>query len=140
MFRTDEITPLRRTLVKGHLDNGVIRWLLDGDPAIRWQVLRDLVGASAQRVGRERNKVARWHYDILRALDHFRAVDAPRDNRLSDAIEIVRNSRGDDGRWPLQHSYRGKTYFELERIGAPSRWNTLRALRVLRWWERKRQR
>src|SRR5262245_10773701 len=78
----------------------------------------------------------RWHYDILRALDYFQAVNAPRDERLVEAIEIVRNSRREDGRWSLQHSYKGKTYFELERIGAPSRWNTLRALRVLKWWDR----
>jgi hypothetical protein len=76
----------------------------------------------------------RWHYDILRALDYFQAVDAPRDERLLDAIEIVQNTRQDDGRWLLQHSYRGKTYFELESVGSPSRWNTLRALRVLKWW------
>jgi hypothetical protein len=63
-------------------------------------------------------------------------VNAPRDPRLDEAIEIVHNSRHEDGRWPLQHFYRGKTYFELERLGAPSRWNTLRALRVLRWWQR----
>jgi hypothetical protein len=78
----------------------------------------------------------RWHYDILRALDYFQAVDAPRDPRLGDAIDIVRKARCDDGRWPLQHAYKGKTYFELERVGAPSRWNTLRALRVLKWWDR----
>ncbi len=78
----------------------------------------------------------RWHYDILRALDHFRDVDAPRDRRLADSVDIVRRARREDGRWPLQHAYRGKTYFELERIGAPSRWNSLRALRVLRWWAR----
>ena len=77
----------------------------------------------------------RWHYDILRALDYFQAVDAPCDPRLSEAIEIVRTNRNKDGRWPLQHSYKGKTYFELERLGAPSRWNTLRALRVLKWWD-----
>jgi hypothetical protein len=76
----------------------------------------------------------RWHYDILRALDYFQAVDAPRDPRLADAIDIVHSGRGEDGLWPLQNAYRGKTYFELERLGAPSRWNTLRALRVLRWW------
>jgi hypothetical protein len=76
----------------------------------------------------------RWHYDILRALDYFQHVDAPRDPRLAEAIDIVKNSRGEDGRWPLQNSYKGKTYFELERKGAPSRWNTLRALRVLKWW------
>jgi hypothetical protein len=78
----------------------------------------------------------RWHYDILRALDYFRAVNAPRDRRLEDAIQIVRAARREDGRWPLQHIYRGKSYFELERLGAPSRWNTLRALRVLAWWDR----
>jgi len=76
----------------------------------------------------------RWHYDILRALDYFQAVNAPRDQRLAEAIDIVRKGQDDDGRWSLQHSYKGKTYFELERLGAPSRWNTLRALRVLKWW------
>jgi len=78
----------------------------------------------------------RWHYDILRALDYFQAVDAPCDPRLAEAIEIVRSRQRKDGRWSLEHSYKGKTYFELERLGAPSRWNTLRALRVLRWWDR----
>jgi hypothetical protein len=77
----------------------------------------------------------RWHYDLLRALDYFQGVRAPRDPRLAEAIGIVRKSRLPDGRWPLQHSYSGKTYFQLERLGAPSRWNTLRALRVLKWWE-----
>ena len=78
----------------------------------------------------------RWHYDVLRALDHFQAVDAPRDQRLADAIDIVHKGRCEDGRWLLQNSYKGKVYFELERLGAPSRWNTLRALRVLKWWDR----
>ena len=77
----------------------------------------------------------RWHYDILRALDYFQSVNASRDPRLGEAIDIVRSTRGDDGRWPLQNSYKGKTYFEMERVGAPSRWNTLRALRVLKWWD-----
>jgi hypothetical protein len=80
----------------------------------------------------------RWHYDILRALDYFQAVDAPRDLRLAEAIDIVRDARREDGCWPLQHTYKGKTYFELERVGTPSRWNTLRALRVLKWWDRGR--
>jgi hypothetical protein len=77
----------------------------------------------------------RWHYDILRALDYFQAVNAPRDPRLADAIGIVQSSRREDDRWSLQNSYKGKTYFELERLGEPSRWNTLRAMRVLKWWE-----
>jgi hypothetical protein len=70
----------------------------------------------------------------LRALDYFQRIDAPCDRRLSEAVDIVRKSRLDDGRWPLQHVYKGKTYFEMEKLGAPSRWNTLRALRVLKWW------
>jgi hypothetical protein len=78
----------------------------------------------------------RWHYDVLRALDHFRDVDAPRDARLEDAIALVHAAQHADGRWRLRYAYRGSTYFTMERVGAPSRWNTLRALRVLRWWER----
>ena len=78
----------------------------------------------------------RWHYDILRALDYFQAVNAQADPRLAEAIEIVRSSRRDDGRWLLQNRYKGKTHFELERLGKPSRWNTLRARRVLQWWDR----
>src|SRR2546426_2309467 len=77
----------------------------------------------------------RWHYDILRALDYFQAVNAPCDQRLAEAIEIVRSSQREDGRWPLHNCYRGRTYFQMERVGAPSRWNTLRALRVLKWWD-----
>ena len=76
----------------------------------------------------------RWHYDVLRALDHFRSVRAPRDARLADAIGIVERARQPDGRWLLEHNWPGKTHFSLERLGAPSRWNTLRASRVLAWW------
>jgi hypothetical protein len=77
----------------------------------------------------------RWHYDVLRALDHFRVVDAPRDERLADAIGLVEQRRGKDGRWPLTYRYHGKGFFDMEQLGKPSRWNTLRALRVLRWWK-----
>ena len=79
----------------------------------------------------------RWHYDILRALDYFQSVNAPRDSRLDEAIDIVRNARDEEGRWPLQNVYKGKTYFQMERVGGPSRWNTLRALRTLKWWDRE---
>jgi hypothetical protein len=76
----------------------------------------------------------RWHYDVLRALDHFRDVDAPRDERLAEGIALIEDRRGADGRWTLTYRYPGKSYFNMERVGEPSRWNTLRALRVLRWW------
>ncbi len=82
----------------------------------------------------------RWHYDVLRALDYFRAAGrfdgtAP-DERLADAIELVRSKRDESGRWPLEWLPRGATHFDLDDgPGQPSRWVTLRALRVLRWWD-----
>ncbi len=75
-----------------------------------------------------------WHFDILRGLDYFRAAGAPRDERLTDAIELLRDKRRQDGRWTLEHRYRARYWFQMETIRQPSRWNTLRALRVLRWW------
>jgi hypothetical protein len=75
-----------------------------------------------------------WHYDVLRGLDYFRDCGAERDPRLEDGIALVESRRTPDGRWPLQNRYPGKTFFEMETVGKPSRWNTLRALRVLRWW------
>ena len=74
----------------------------------------------------------RWHYDVLRALDYFREAHAPADPRLEDALDLVARRRGADGRWALQNEHTGKTFFRLEKVGEPSRWNTLRALRVLR--------
>jgi hypothetical protein len=76
----------------------------------------------------------RWHYDILRGLDCFRATVAPCDERLTDAIGVLMAKRRRDGRWPLQQPHPGAVWFEMERPGPPSRWNTLRAMRVLRWW------
>jgi hypothetical protein len=76
----------------------------------------------------------RWRYDVLRGLDHFRAANAPLDERLSDAVGTIVARRGHDGRWPLHAPHRGQVWFEMEQSGEPSRWNTLRSLRVLRWW------
>ena len=81
----------------------------------------------------------RWYYDVLRALDHFQAAGAPRDERLAEAIDLVRRKRRKDGRWLLENVHRGQTYFALERPGEPSRWNTLRARRVLAWWDAERR-
>ncbi|MDH3293450.1 MAG: hypothetical protein OER95_03905, partial [Acidimicrobiia bacterium] len=78
----------------------------------------------------------RWHYDLLRGLDHFAGTDSPGDDRYSDAIEVLRRRRRKDGTWPVQNAHRGQVWFDMERTGGPSRWNTLRSLRVLRWWHR----
>ena len=78
----------------------------------------------------------RWHYDVLRGLDHLRAAgDAP-DARTADAVRLVREKQQPDGRWLLERTHSGETWFAFEEDGAPSRWNTLRALRVLDWAER----
>jgi len=76
----------------------------------------------------------RWHYDVLRALEYFRSVgDAP-DSRMDEAIDLLRSKRQPDGTWLLENTHPGKIHFALEEgDGRPSRWNTLRALRVLRW-------
>jgi hypothetical protein len=75
----------------------------------------------------------RWHYDILRGLDHFRDAGAEPDERAGDAIKVLKKKEK-RGRWPLQNRHPGRTHFEMEKPGGPSRWNTLRALRVLKWW------
>jgi len=76
----------------------------------------------------------RWHYDVLRGLETFARLGAPRDPRLQDAIDLLNQRRRKDGTWPVQHKYSGLIYFDMEKTGGPSRWNTLRALRVLKWW------
>lgn len=78
----------------------------------------------------------RWFYDVLRGLDHFRVVDR-RDERLVDAIELLRGKSDRNGMFPYENRHEGPTLFELEAEGEgfPSRWVTLRALRVLRWWD-----
>jgi hypothetical protein len=76
----------------------------------------------------------RWHYDVLRGLDYFQECRVERDERLGEAIGLVETRRKPDGCWVLQNRYPGRTFFELETPSQPSRWNTLRALRVLRWW------
>jgi hypothetical protein len=76
----------------------------------------------------------RWHYDVLRALDYFRATGAPADSRVAEAVQLVRDKRRPDGTWALENTHAGEVPFPLEGAdGEPSRWNTLRALRVLRW-------
>jgi hypothetical protein len=75
-----------------------------------------------------------WHYDVLRGLEHLRAAGVAPDERVLEAVDMVRAKRDDEGRWALDASHAGKMPLELdEGEGRPSRWNTLRAARVLRW-------
>lgn len=75
---------------------------------------------------------SRWRYDILRALEYFRLADAGYDGRMKDALDVLLKKREDDGKWPLQAKHAGQAHFEMEETGQASRWNTLRALRVLK--------
>jgi hypothetical protein len=78
----------------------------------------------------------RWHYDVLRALEYFREAGDPPDQRVDEAIQLLRSKQQPDGTWLLENTHPGKVHFMLEDgDGRPSRWNTLRALRVLRWYE-----
>jgi len=73
-----------------------------------------------------------WHYDVLRGLDYLRAAGAIPDERVAEAIDLVESKRGADGRWPLENPHPGQLHFAMdEGEGRPSRWNTLRAMRVL---------
>jgi hypothetical protein len=77
-----------------------------------------------------------WHYDVLRGLDYLRRASVAPDARVAEATLLVASKRDGDGRWPLEITHPGRMPVETdEGEGRPSRWNTLRALRVLRWHE-----
>ncbi len=76
-----------------------------------------------------------YHYDVLRALDHLRDAGVGRDERIAEAIGVVEANRDPDGRWPLQNVHEGVSHIQMDGgEGRPSRWNTLRAMRVLDWF------
>ena len=75
-----------------------------------------------------------WHYDVLRGLDYLRNAGIKPDKRVKEAIEVVMQRRHQNGRWPLNLLHRERIPLEMETAtGSASHWNTLRALRVLRW-------
>ncbi len=75
----------------------------------------------------------RWHFDVLRGLDYLQNAGVRPDSRSNEAIELLLSKRTKDGRWKLQNHHSGLEHFKMETTGQPSRWNTMRALRVLRW-------
>lgn len=78
----------------------------------------------------------RWHYDALRGLEYFRTAGDPPDPRIREAVDLLRSKQQPDGAWLLEKTHPGAVHLALEGgDGQPSRWNTLRALRVLRWYE-----
>lgn len=80
-----------------------------------------------------------WHYDVLRGLDYLRRAGVEPDGRMAEAIDLVASKRDAQGRWPLDTCYVGRMPVEMDQgEGRPSRWNTLRALRVLNWYSAHR--
>ena len=78
----------------------------------------------------------RWHYDVLRGLEYFRSVGDPPDERIAEAIEVLRSKRQPDHTWLLENTHPGRVHFAMEDgDGRSSRWNTFRALRVLTWYD-----
>ena len=76
-----------------------------------------------------------WHYDVLRGLEYLRNVYVAPDKRVAEAIELLKSKRDRDGRWPLEIFHPGVMLVQMDEVeGQPSRWNTLRALRVLNWY------
>ena len=75
---------------------------------------------------------SRWKYDILRALDYFQSAKVAYDPRMQDALDVLKSKQRKDHTWPVQAKHPGQTHFDMEQTGSPSRWNTLRALRVLK--------
>lgn len=74
----------------------------------------------------------RWWYDVLRGLEYMRLAEVEPDSRWDEALDLVEKRQTKDGRWKLQNHHSGREHFRMEQPGQPSRWNTLRALRVLR--------
>jgi hypothetical protein len=78
----------------------------------------------------------RWHYDVLWGLDYLRRAGVEPDPRAAEAVALVQKKRRSDGRWPLENPHAGQVHFDMEEgAGQASRWNTLRALRVLDWYQ-----
>lgn len=77
---------------------------------------------------------SRWRYDVLRALDYFQYSQTPWDKRMQPAIDHLLKKRNKDGTWNVQAKHAGEVHVEMELAGKPSKWNTLRALRVLKYY------
>jgi cytochrome P450 len=108
--------------------------LTSGDPQRHAQLRSDKTGTVIRDEWTHPVYLHRWHYDLLRGLAYFARAGARPDPRLEDALAVLQQRRQSDGRWPRGKAYAGREFFTMEPAG-PSRWNTLRALRVLRWWQ-----
>ncbi|NAY91089.1 hypothetical protein GTQ34_04080 [Muricauda sp. JGD-17] len=82
---------------------------------------------------------SRWKYDILRALDYFQKAERKWDSRMDEAFAMILKKRNKNGTWNMQAAHPGEVHFIMEKAGKPSRWNTLRAMRVLKHFEKNKK-
>ena len=75
-----------------------------------------------------------WHYDMLRGLEHLREAGRAPDDRVADAIALVESKGSPEGTWARDAVAGERVHYRMEEVGAPSRWNTLRALRIIDWF------
>ena len=94
--------------------------------------LSDRTGEIIQKGFLKLSYPGRWRYDILKAMDYFRYSLTDWDERMTPAIQVLLQKRNKDLTWNVQAKHPGQVHFEMEKVGKPNRWNTLRALRVLR--------
>ncbi|MDG4787929.1 hypothetical protein O7626_18615 [Micromonospora sp. WMMD1102] len=126
----ERVRAARRAGEEYLLTRGLYRRLSTGEP----------VGPWALRFGYP----FRWGYSVLNAADYFRAAaihdgSAP-DERMADAIALIRAARQPDGTWLQAGWHRGQVWFEVDvPAGEPSKWLTCYATRVLRWWDDHRR-
>jgi hypothetical protein len=77
----------------------------------------------------------RWKYDVLRCMDYFASVQKSYDDRMDEALELILKKKRKNDHWPVQQKYAGNVHFDMEKTGDDSRWNTLRVLRVLKFYK-----
>lgn len=77
----------------------------------------------------------RWRYDILRAMDYFQYSGVKWDNRMTEAMTYLNKKQNKDGTWNMQAAHSGQVHVIMEKAGKPSRWNTLRMLRIIKHFE-----
>jgi hypothetical protein len=110
------------------IEKSVLQWVLDSDPSIRWQVKWTRFTFPTLR-----------HYDVLRGLDYLCRAGVKPDERMAEAVGLVDARRQPDGRWLLDEPHHDAIHDLEGGAGQPSRWNTLRALRVLDWYSAQQE-
>ena len=97
--------------------------------------LSDRTGLIIKKTFLKMTYPTRWYYDIFRALDCFQRGNIPWDDRMSEAIDVLLKKRNKSHTWNMQSKHPGQIHFEMEKAGKPGRWNTLRALRILKHFQ-----